>query len=335
MNQIGFEKLKAIKKVIAFVSGVITGFFLVRVFKEKIQETKPTYLDSKNNTTDIHSTNMRKFSEREQKAIQLMIDKTNGDYSFLLINIYNDIFYRKNVEYRHGKDKSELVFYRTSMEEVDHNKFLEIENEIMEISLLISYLRNNGLIYFIENTSVNELDTAGGFLKDGLLEVRMDLDSNIANILFDSLNHRVFVGYTLRDLAANGFKSIEERTLEEAKLQTIETKNLVSEAKRQADAATTQAQEATEQTKIAKKQTSLSYVAIIIALIAIAAGAFSSVWVAKNIVMDVKIDSTQVDAINSRLSTIVEKVDSLSTYKAFRMQEEQQKQEKAKQKKDK
>lgn len=329
MNRIGLRKLKALKTAIAFVSGLITGFLLVRVFNEKKQEAKLTCFDSKENTTEIYPTNMRKFSEREQKAIQLMIDKTNGDYSFLLINIYNDIFYRKKVEYRHGKDRSELVFYRASMDEVDHNKFLEIENEIMEISLLISYLRNNGLIYLIENTSVNELDTAGGFLKDGLLEVRMDLDSNIANILFASLNHRVFVGYALRDLAANGFKSIEERTLEEAKQQTLETKKIVSEAKRQADAATTQAQEAAKQTKMAKKQTCLSYVAIIIALIAIAAGAFSSVWVAKNIVMDVKVDSTQVNTINSQLNTIAEKVDSLSLYKELRMQEG--KTEKAKQ----
>ena len=323
--------IEAIKKAITFVAGCITGFLLVRVFKGELQEVLSTYPNSKEKTIDLTPTNMRRFSEREQKAIQLMIDRTNGDYNFLLINIYNDIFFRKKVEYRHGKDKSWLVFYRASMDEVDHNEFLEIENEIMEISLLISYLRANGLIYLIERTSVNELDTAGGFLKDGLGEILMELDSNISKILFDSLNHRVFVGYTLRDLAANGFKSIEERTLEEAKLQTIETKKIVSEAKRQADAATTQAQEAIAQTIITKKQTCLSYIAIIIALIAIVVGTFSSVWVANNVVMDVKVDSTQVNAINSRLNTIVEKVDSLSTNKEFRMQEGKLKQEKTKQ----
>jgi len=275
----------------------------------------------KDNALDVAPTNMRRFSEREQKAIQLMINGTNGDYSYLLINVYNDIFYQKKVEFRHGKDKSWLVFYRASMNEVAHNEFLEIENEIMEISLLISYLRGNGLIYLIENTSVNELDSVGGFLKDGLGEILMEIDSNIANILYESLNHRVFVGYTLRDIASNNFKSIEVRTLDEAK--------------RQAEAATIQAQEAAEQTKTAKKQTWLSYLAIFIAIAAIIIGVFSSIWVAKNVVMDVKVDSTQVEAVTRQLNEIGNKVDSLNTTLFLLMQVSKEKQEQTNSNKDK
>ena len=285
---------------------------MVKMFNGKTQEVKSRYPNSIDKTKGEYSTNMRRFSKREQKAIQLMINGTNGDYSYLLINVYNDIFYQKKVEFRHGKDKSWLVFYRASMNEVDHKEFLEIENEIMEVSLLISYLRGNGLIYLIENTSVNELDTVGGFLKDGLREILMELDSNIATILFESLNHRVFVGYTLRDIASNDFKSIEERTLDEAK--------------RQADAATIQAQEAAEQTKTAKKQTWLSYLAIIIAIAAIIIGVFSNIWVAKNVVMDVKVDRTQVETFIRLLDWIGNKVDSLNTTSLLLMQVAQEKQ---------
>ena len=239
-----------------------------------------------------------------------MIEGTDGSYSYLLINAYNDIFYSKSVEYQYGKDKSYLVFYRQDVP-FDHNEFLEIENEIMEISLLISYLRSNGLIYLIENTSVNELHNSGGFFKDGLKEISMELDKNISKILFESLNHRIFVGNTLRELAANDYKSIEERTLEEAKAQTQETHNILGEARRQAESAVTQAQEAVVQTKMAKSQMHLSYLAILIAIVAIVVGAFSSIWVAKNIVMDVRIDSTQTEVLNNNLMKIEDKADSI------------------------
>ena len=310
-----------IRRVLAFVIGGVTGLFLTRKLQRSNQKTMSVTFSQKDNALDVAPTNMRRFSEREQKAIQLMINGTNGDYSYLLINVYNDIFYQKKVEFRHGKDKSWLVFYRASMNEVAHNEFLEIENEIMEISLLISYLRGNGLIYLIENTSVNELDSVGGFLKDGLGEILMEIDSNIANILYESLNHRVFVGYTLRDIASNNFKSIEVRTLDEAK--------------RQAEAATIQAQEAAEQTKTAKKQTWLSYLAIFIAIAAIIIGVFSSIWVAKNVVMDVKVDSTQVEAVTRQLNEIGNKVDSLNTTLFLLMQVSKEKQEQTNSNKDK
>ncbi len=316
-----------IRKALSFVLGGVTGYFLARELKTNNLCSMPAILNLKDNTSDIIPTNMRKFSERERNTIQLMINGAKGDYSYLLINVYNDIFYRKKVEYRHGNEKSWLVFYRANMDALDHKEFLEIENEIMEISLLISYLKTNGLIYLIQNTSVNELNKVGGFLKDGLVEVHKELDSNIANILFESLNHRVFVGYTLRDLATNDFKSIEERTLDEAKLQTIETTKIVTEAKRQADAAAAQAQEASAQTKMAKRQMCLSYVAIFIAIVAIVVGALSSIWVAKNVVMDVKVDSTQVETVTKQIKEIEDKVDSLSIKKFLLTQEEKMKKE--------
>ena len=254
---------------------------------------------------------MRKFSLREQQVIRRLIEGTANSYSYILFNVYNDITYRRNVEFQYGKNKSQLVFYRENLDQVSPEELLEIENEIMEISLLISYLQGNGLIYLIENTSVNELNTAGGFLTEGLTAVGMDLDSNIAKILHDSLNHRVFVGYSLRELADNGYKSIEERTLEEARVQTQETQNMVGEAKRQADAAVIQAGEAKQQTLSARKQTNLSVFALILSIFAIIVGVSSSIWVAKSITMDVKIDSKQIETVTSNLNAISKQIDSV------------------------
>lgn len=298
------------KYVISFISGFAASLLLCMVRKSSKQEIQSASNEATDNKNEHISTAMRSFSEREKLAIRRMIEGTDGSYSYLLINAYNDIFYSKSVEYQYGKDKSYLAFYRQDVP-FDHNEFLEIENEIMEISLLISYLRSNGLIYLIENTSVNELHNSGGFSKDGLKEISMELDKNISKILFDSLNHRIFVGNTLRELAANDYKSIEERTLEEAKAQTQETHNILGEARRQAESAVTQAQEAVVQTKMAKRQMRLSYLAILIAIVAIVVGAFSSIWVAKNIVMDVRIDSTQTEVLNNNLMKIEDKADSI------------------------
>lgn len=296
--------------------GMVTGWavtwkLLVRVgaaIQEKTSD-EPAVNGQENKSAMM---GMRKFSEREQHAIQRMIDGTASSYSYVLVNIYNDIYFSRNVEFRYGKDKSHLVFYRADINQVSHDELLEIENEIMEISLLISYLQTNGLIYLVENTSVNEQDSAGGFLKDGLIDISMELDSNIARILYDSLNHRVFVGYTLRELAANCFMSIEERTLVEAKAQTQETHNMVGEAKRQAEAASEQAAEAKLQTQVAKRQTWLSLTALLLSFVSIIISVFSSIWVAKHITMDVKIDSAQVETITKQMSAIEERIDSLN-----------------------
>jgi hypothetical protein len=223
-----------------------------------------------------------------------MIDGTSNSYSYILFNAYNDICYSRNVEFQYGKYKSYLVFYRSDVNQVRHEELLEIENEFMEISLLISYLQANGLIYLIENTSDDELDKVGGFIKDGLQDISMELDSNIAKILHDSLNHRVFVGYTLRELAANGFMSIEERTLVEAKEQTQETHNM--------------ARESQQQTMVAKKQTRLSILALLFSIASVIISVCANIGVAKYITMDVKVDSAQVKAIMTQIEERIESV---------------------------
>ena len=299
------------KYVISFISGFAASLLLCMVRKSCKLEIQSASNEATDNKNEHISTAMRSFSEREKLAIRRMIEGTDGSYSYLLINAYNDIFYSKLVEYQYDKDKSYLVFYRQDVP-FDHNEFLEIENEIMEISLLISYLRSNGLIYLIENTSVNELHNSGGFSKDGLKEISMELDKNISKILFESLNHRIFVGNTLRELAAHDYKSIEERTWEEAKAQTQETHNMVGEAKRQSDAAKEQATEAKQQTMIAQKQTKLSYCALILSILSVIISVCASIGVAKYITMDVKVDSIQVEEITLQLKQIEERIDSVS-----------------------
>lgn len=305
---------------------------------------------------------MRRFSEREKLAIKKMTDGTTGSYSYVLVNSYDDIFFYRKVEFHYDEEQSVLAFYKEKPQDISSDNILEIENEIMEVSLLIDYLRSNGLIYLIEDSKKEKpkRDIANFDKQNYPYEITKELDQKVATELYQSMNHRIFVGQTLKDYVANGFKTIEDLTFEEVRHQTEETKNLVSEAqkqskaaqeqvgeaKRQADAADQQVKEAARQadaaelqvkeaekqtrlvqtqtdnaqtqTKLAQKQTRsahwqtiISLVAVALSIIAIIVGSVTSIWVARNITMDVKVDSTQVEQINDKLDRIKDRIDSL------------------------
>ena len=305
---------------------------------------------------------MRKFSDREKQAIKKMTDGVANSYSYVLVNCYDDIFYCRKVEFHYDEDQSILVFCKEKQQEISSDNILEIENEIMEVSLLIEYLRRNGLIYLIDDSSRENpnRDIANFDKQNYPYEIQKELDQKVARELYQSMNHRIFVGQTLKDYVANGFKSLDEMALDEARQQTKETCNLLTEARkqsqaavdqvvearRQADAAceqikeasrqasaaetqaieaakqTTYAQAQTEnaqtQTQLAQKQTKtahwqtiISLVAVALSIIAIIVGSVTSIWVARNITMDVKVDSTQVEQINDKLGRIKDRIDSL------------------------
>ena len=352
----------------AFFAGAVSGWVAMH---EILKRTKKHTLEvniakaktdieiAKNETT----TGMRKFSEREKQAIKKMTDGATRSYSYVLVNSYDDIFFYRKVEFHFDEDQSILVFCKEKPQDISSDEILEIENAIMEVSLLIGYLRSNGLIYLIEDSKQQkpERDIANFDKQNYPYEISKDLDQKVAKELYQSMNHRIFVGQTLKDYVANGFKSLDELTLEEAQQQTKETRNLVieaqkqsqaaveqvAEAKRQADAADLQVKEATrqanaaevqateaakqtkfaqtqtenaqtqtqlaqEQTKSAHWQTIISLVAVTLSIVAIIVGAATSIWVAKNIVMDVKVDSTQIETITSKINGIEERIDSVN-----------------------
>ena len=128
-----------------------------------------------------------------------------------------NIFYGKNVEF--VPSKMQLVFYIPSGNTIDHHRILNIYYEILEISLLLDYLKKEGLLYQISMPSSNQ-STIGGFNKNGLQGVAMAIDPNIGQIMLDSISNPIYVSQTLKDLANNNFLSLEGRALKEAKTQT-------------------------------------------------------------------------------------------------------------------
>lgn len=163
---------------------------------------------------------MRKFSNLEQTAIRAMVRGVQTSHSYLPINAYQDIFYRKKIGFRDSA--CELIFYRP-IDQIDHNEILEIESEIIEISLLLGYLEENRLIYYLhEETRPEDKIHKIGIRENepNVYGISKSMDVGAYDHLVHALNHRIFVSQDLKDMVANNFETIEEKSLKESRKQT-------------------------------------------------------------------------------------------------------------------
>lgn len=278
---------------------------------------------------------MRRFSDSEKATIKSIVTSYQRDpMQYVLVNAYNDIFYYCKVEF--DAVNNQLIFYRKK-DNIDLQRDLGVVIEqILETSLLLEYLEENNLIVLINTNSVNKLDKTGDFIKeDDDVALECKLDKSIADILYNSMNHRIFIGETLKVLVADGFMTTEDKLLESNRRLTQETINLsettklqmgeiheqtqhtitlaqrsetqANEAKRLADEAEKQTREAHEQTIAAqqqaeesKRQTRLSYIAIFLSIVAI----MCSYLVARFVIMDVKLVDEQYKCIDSTMNQI-------------------------------
>lgn len=183
---------------------------------------------------------MRKFSEREKRVIAELVRGASSDFTYLAINAYGDIFYRKKVEFVF-QPNSKLNFYYKEPEIRSKEDIFSVTSDIYEISYLIDYLEKEGLIrHFTVGTSSDKpVNSISGFNKAGLSSIIVNLDPAVGKMLFDNLNYPIYITQTLISLVQNDFKTLEEQTLDEAQ----------------------------EQTRESKRQTLLSYIAVFLALL--------------------------------------------------------------------
>lgn len=173
---------------------------------------------------------MRKFSELEKSYIKHLVKKSDYQSNFP-INILDGLFVNRKVVFdAHKEDEPYLIFYRKENEEFSlPAEIKELNNAFMELALLIRYLKDQGLIQQIDYKKkrliyppVDEKDddTLENYKREGLHSIAEKMDKIAADFLLECVNKSVFVGQTLKDLVDNDFKSIEERSLDEAKKQT-------------------------------------------------------------------------------------------------------------------
>lgn len=167
---------------------------------------------------------MRKFSKNEQDIIKRIVAIANESLSYVLINAYGDIFYQRKVEY--APNTTNLKYYR-NIDVVSLDEILSVEKEIIETSVLIDYLVNNRYIYIIDESEEDNLPTIGGFDKQNLNPISKPISKEIAHVLTYSLRNRIFITQDLVELVNNKFMTIEEQSLNEAKIQTTNARKTI------------------------------------------------------------------------------------------------------------
>lgn len=225
---------------------------------------------------------MRRFSEKEKNIIKAILSGyEQSPLSYLLVNAYSDIFYHLRVKFKYdpNADQQQLVFYRDVNYQYDAsilNDVRLVENNILETSLLLNYLEKEEFIYLIEPSADNVLDEVGLFAVDGDEQmISVPLDSHVAFILFKSMNHRIYIGETLKCLVDDDFLTIQDKVLDETAKLTKQTMQLNRNTERQirktndhiqiayaqfketqllSEQAKIQSQEAVKQTQEASKQ---------------------------------------------------------------------------------
>lgn len=219
---------------------------------------------------------MRRFSKQEKNYIRELCDNAKPGKSYIPANLLYWTFHEENVAF--DATTREFIFYRPK-EENDNTALLSIEGKIIEATLLLDYLEKEGLIFYIKDSN-GGLDYFGVPKNSNLIDTNTtvpkckQVPEGIEGPLMKSMNHRVIVGQTLIDYVDNGFKTVEDLQLDEARAQSKIAIKSLEEARIQSkkaieslDEARIQSKTAIKSLKEAKKQTWWSIGALIVAVV--------------------------------------------------------------------
>ncbi len=194
---------------------------------------------------------MRTFSDQEKIYIKELYDKAKPGKCYLPANLFYWKFLENFATYYTGSH--EFVFLRTVKDRDPKELILKTDNVLMALSLL-DYLEKEGLIFYIKDKKEegnNTLPYLGlsentNLVDEDAIAIGVSIPPNMEEVLLNSMKYRVIVNETLIDYVENGFKTMEELQLEEARRQS---------------------KKAIESLKQAKKQTYWSVFAVIVAVI--------------------------------------------------------------------
>jgi len=219
---------------------------------------------------------MRRFTDIEKKYIKKLCDNAEPGAFYIAANLFYEFFISHGVAY--VLNSKQLIFYRRR-EEVTPDEIKNIKDEVIEIAFLLEYLEKEGLIYYIEdnNNSLPDIGVLGENIiqENKFIKVTVEIDPKTESVLRKTMTYRVIAGQTLRDFVDNGFKTVEDLQLDEARAQSKIAINSLEEARTQSkkaieslDEARIQSKTAIKSLKEAKKQTKWSRWAVVVAVIA-------------------------------------------------------------------
>lgn len=159
---------------------------------------------------------MKKFSAEELNIIKQIYDnKDNATY--VVTNIFMDIVFGHGIAFNITTGEILYEFSKHNIGEI-----LAIQKIVINRALLIKYLEENKYIYLInDGSSVGGTAPVGDTITTPIVQT---LPTEIADILRRT-RYRVLVDYSLISFINNGFKTQDDIQIEEAKKQTIISKN--------------------------------------------------------------------------------------------------------------
>jgi len=219
---------------------------------------------------------MRRFTNIEKKYIKKLCEKAKPGEFYIAANLFYEFFISHGVAY--VLNSKQLTFYRRE-DNITPKEIKKITDEVIEIAFLLDYLEKKELIYYIEDNDnpLESIAVLGEKLlqENGYGEIRKKIDDKTANVLRKTMTYRVIAGQTLRDFVDNGFKTVEDLQLDEARIQSKTAIESLKEARTQSekaieslDEARIQSETAIKSLKEAKKQTKWSRWAVVVAVMA-------------------------------------------------------------------
>lgn len=177
---------------------------------------------------------MRRFTDIEKRYLQRLCDDARPGAFYIAANLFYNLFFQHGVAYY--LNSRELTFYRRR-EEVTPDEIINIKDEVIEIAFLLEYLEKEGLIYYIEdnNNSLPDIGVLGENIiqENQFIEVTVEIDPKTESVLRKTMTYRVIAGITLRTFVENGFKTVDDLQLDEAKIQSETAIKSLKEAKKQ------------------------------------------------------------------------------------------------------
>lgn len=143
---------------------------------------------------------------------------------YLPLNAFDYIFQNNKIEL-HSQNPDELIFYFENQNSIDIDKCTAISKELIEIGVLIEYLRQEGLIVkYSIGTATSQNSSIAYQHSNYQHPLSVEIPSKIGEILLSCATTPIFVTENLIELVNNDFKTYEDISLEEARKQTEKAK---------------------------------------------------------------------------------------------------------------
>lgn len=165
---------------------------------------------------------MRLLTKREKEFIRRFIDVTSTQRNINCVYVYAKLMGDKiGIDFVNGY----LLYYTDA---INFLPLTQAEQDLIDITLLLQYLDETGYLVFTKTDALGSIN-----IKQGVLCEKKQLSDEVAYLIKNYADSKIYITSTMIELVKNDFKSLEEQMLDEAKQQTGEAKQQTDETIKQ------------------------------------------------------------------------------------------------------